>query len=74
MQNHFARFSALLSAILGRNAQFKLYFKSTSGDYNGDFPITIKNINKKNNVVGIVGSEKNKIEATTVSGDLKIMN
>ncbi len=63
-----------INIVLPVNAQFKLYFKSTSGDYNGDFPITIKNINKKHNVVGIVGSEKNKIEATTVSGDLKIMN
>jgi lia operon protein LiaG len=63
-----------IELILPLDAEFKLSFNSTSGDYNSDFPITIKNINKKHNVEGIVISEKNKIEVTTISGDFDISN
>ena len=58
--------------VLPKDAEFKLNFKSTSGDYESDFPITVKNINKRHNIEGIVVNEKNKIEISTVSGDLDI--
>lgn len=60
--------------ILPVDAEFNISFNSTSGDYNGDFPITVKNIDKKHKIEGIVGDGKNKIEVNTVSGDLDLIN
>ena len=63
-----------IEIVLPQNAEFKLNFNSTSGDCESDFPITVKNINRKHNIEGIIGDGRNKIEVTTVSGDLDIMN
>ena len=63
-----------IEIVLPKDAEFKLNFKSTSGDYKSDFPITIKNINKRHNIEGVVSNEKNKIEINTVSGDLDILD
>lgn len=58
---------------LPKDAQFKLNSKTTSGDINCSFPITVQEKSKKDNLlIGTVGSDKNSIEVTASSGDVNI--
>lgn len=58
---------------LPENSEFHLNFKSTSGDLNNEFPITVKGKTSRNSMEGTVGSDRNKIEIHTVSGDVNII-
>lgn len=60
---------------LPRDAQFKLDSKTTSGDIDCNFPITVQEKAKRgNSLMGTVGSDKNLIEITASSGNVNIFS
>lgn len=58
--------------ILPENAEFYLDFDSVSGDANCSFPLVTDGRQKRAGLKGGVGSEKNEIHVSSVSGDLYI--
>lgn len=56
----------------GTPVNFELDFKSVSGDYDIAFPIKIKKNSSEHNLNATSGNAKNKIDVTTISGDLRI--
>lgn len=56
---------------LPENSEFYISLKSTSGDIRTDFPVTVTKSSKKS-LEGTVGSNKNKITGTSLSGDFNI--
>lgn len=59
------------SVVFPNNAEFELNFKTTSGDFHCDFPVTLQN-NSKRNISGKVGSGKSMISFSSVSGSLTV--
>ncbi len=57
---------------LPQNPEFALSFKTASGTGKCDFPVTITGTQKRNNIEGIVTSDRNSITVTSTSGDLAI--
>lgn len=57
--------------VLPQDAQFYLDSDSVSGDIESDFPITVQG-KSRDGLKGVVGSDKNKIEIETTSGDINI--
>ncbi|MGI6777264.1 MAG: DUF4097 family beta strand repeat-containing protein [Acetivibrionales bacterium] len=56
---------------LPENSEFYLDFKSTSGNIESDFAVTVTE-SKRNSLKGTVGSNKNKITVKSVSGDMNL--
>lgn len=61
-----------IELVLPHNSGFYLESKSTSGDIECDFPISLEGKLSDKNIRGRVGQEKNKIVLSTVSGDIEI--
>jgi len=59
---------------LEKESKFYLKAKTTSGDINCNYPITINNNVKKNVIEGNVGDSDNSIVIKTTSGDIDINN
>jgi lia operon protein LiaG len=60
------------SITLPQDAQFYLDFSSVSGDSDCSFPIASEENNSRRGLKGTVGSSKNEIKVSSVSGDLNI--
>lgn len=57
---------------LPENAEFRLGYKTSSGDSKIDFPVTVSGISGRRGIDGTVVSDRNSITVTTSSGSLNI--
>lgn len=71
---YFKSVSGSIKAELPENAEFYLESKTTSGDIDCEFPISIQGKLSDKRINGRVGNGENKITASTVSGDINITN
>lgn len=64
--------SGAIDLKLPGNAEFQLVAKTSSGTINSEFPINVSGLLEKNTLKGTVKNDRNKINLTTVSGDIHI--
>ncbi|MCX7747480.1 MAG: DUF4097 domain-containing protein [Clostridia bacterium] len=57
---------------LPESAEFEIKYDTMSGDYESDFPVTVTGKGSNSGFRGYNGSDKNKIEVNTVSGNLNV--
>ncbi len=57
---------------LPKASQFAVNAKATSGDVESDFPITMQGKSKNNQLNGVVGTNKNQVNISATSGNIKI--
>lgn len=58
---------------LPENSNFYLSARTSSGGIKTDFPITVKGETGRHELIGTVGSDKNKVKIDTSSGSIKIL-
>ncbi|MCH4889140.1 DUF4097 domain-containing protein [Acidaminobacter sp. JC074] len=62
-----------LDVVLPKNSEFEVMAKSVSGSMTCDFPMTVIGTQKRGRMRGQVGSDANKVTASTTSGSLHLI-